>query len=90
MISFDDDLIGLLRQREERDVRRVLIEQKHHKHIENFVTSRVAESWVVEFTLYGDRCQLIAQRGGVRKFSRINGVLGWMEKMGVKEFRVVL
>lgn len=58
----------------------------------NFVAKQNKSSkWVVEFTFHKtDGYKLRARRGEVRQFLRLNGVQKWMEKIGVKEFTVVL
>ncbi len=66
--------------------------------IDNFVVKQNDQEWGIEFykrsmngeidrkTVY----RLSAKRGGVRKFARLSGVLAWMKKMGIREFKVVL
>ena len=66
--------------------------------IDNFVVKQVEQKWEVEFSkrnIRGDidneKTYILAvKRGGVRKFARLSGVLKWMKKIGIREFKVVL
>jgi len=58
----------------------------------NFIAKRnKSNKWVVEFTyLSTDGYKLRTRRGEPREFLRLNGVQSFMEKVGVREFTVVL
>jgi len=68
--------------------------------IHNFVVRQIEneQKWIIEFfigkSLGNNYTQptyrLSAKRGGVRKFARLSGVLAWMKKIGIREFKVVL
>ena len=66
--------------------------------IDNFIVKQDDENWVIEFLIIKSlgkiytqaTYRLSAKRGEVRKFARLNGVLAWMKKMGIREFKVVL
>jgi hypothetical protein len=65
---------------------------------DDFVVRQDEQKWVIEFlkrNMQGELDRnliytLAAKRGGVRKFARLSGVLAWMKKMGIREFKVVL
>ena len=64
--------------------------------IDNFIVKQVDQKWIVSFNL-GHKVgyntptyQLKAKRGEIRKFARLSGVLAWMKRMGISEFKVVL
>jgi hypothetical protein len=56
-----------------------------------FVVKRTESKWQVEFHYQiHSRYILKTKRGKFRKFARMSGVLAWMEKMKVNEFRVLI
>ena len=67
------------------------------RRIDNFIVKQVDKKWLVIFN-YGFKVdgyntptyQLKAKRGEIRKFARLSGVLAWMKRMGISEFKVVL
>ena len=65
--------------------------------IDNFIARQVGDQkWEIEFSkrnMMGgtDKAYMLAaKRGGIRKFARLSGVLAWMKRMGIREFKVVL
>jgi hypothetical protein len=66
--------------------------------IDNFVVRQVDQKWEIEFSkrnMRGDidtksTYVIAAKRGGIRKFARLSGVLAWMKRMGIHEFKVML
>jgi len=57
----------------------------------DFIVRRnAANKWEVEFTYIHTLGYSVKLKGGeIRSFSRLTGIQKWMEKIGVREFKVI-
>jgi hypothetical protein len=65
---------------------------KNEPKAKDFIVRRnVDKKWEIEFTyMNSEGKKLKAKNNEVRQFLRISGVQSWMEKSGLKDFKVML